>query len=337
MLWAEHVASNTARSRDDVFAEVRSHFNDAELVELTGVSGLFGQSNRFQDSMRLPIEEQNEVDKIKASVRADPQRIRVYLERVIENWPGAFPRVSVTPSVRRGGQGEASTSVEAPRTARVPLLDRKTAPANGAKFLAAARDLLSGMPNATRVWAHIPHIGKLFLPLFTVFTREGAGSILPTRTRMLAMLRNHHVHSASYLLAHHTALARSAGLTDSEIAAACSSEAAATATLSPAESSAVLWAELVARNQAKRDDAVFGKLKQHFADAEVVELTALCALCSYADLFYNALRLPLEPQAEVDALNSSVHLDPPRVKAYVQQLLEDWPSEFPIPDAAAVA
>lgn len=335
MLWAENVATNTARSRDDVFAEVRPHFNDAELVELTGVSGLFGQSNRFQDSMRLPIEEQNEVDRIKASVRADPQRIRVYLERVIENWPSALPTVSVTPSLRRVEQGQASTPIEAPRTARIPLLDRNTASADGAKFLAAARDLLCGMPNATRVWAHIPHIGKLFLPLFTVFTHEGAGSILPTRTRMLAMLRNHHVHSASYLLAHHMALARSAGLTDSEIAAACSGDVAATATLSPAESSAVLWAELVARNQAKHDDAVFEKLKQHFADAEIVELTALCALCSYADLFYNALRVPLESQAELDALNASVHLDPARVRVYVQRLLEDWPTEFPIPDAAA--
>ena len=64
VLWAEHVAKNTARERDDVFEEVHKHFNDAELVELTGVCGQFASSNRFQDSLRLPIEEHGEVSKI---------------------------------------------------------------------------------------------------------------------------------------------------------------------------------------------------------------------------------------------------------------------------------
>jgi alkylhydroperoxidase family enzyme len=154
---------------------------------------------------------------------------------------------------------------------------------------------------------------------------------------MLAMLRNHHVHSAPYLLAHHTALARSAGLTEQEIAAACSNDMAGLEALVPEERSAVAWAELVARNQAKRDDTVFDALRQHFGHSEIVELTALCALSSYTDLFHNALRVPVEPQAEIDALNASPRLDPARVKAYVQRVLDDWPGEFPVPDAVASA
>ena len=102
MLWAEHVAKNTAGDRDDVFAEVRRHFTDAELIELTGVCGLFAISNRFQDSLRLPIEEQSEVDKIRQSVRADPDRIRAYLDRLVEYWPQAFPS---SPALLPEGEG----------------------------------------------------------------------------------------------------------------------------------------------------------------------------------------------------------------------------------------
>ena len=69
MLWAEHVACNTAGSRDDVYNEVAKQFTPAELVELTAVCGLFAQSNRFQDSLAMPIEAPHDVDKIRTSVR----------------------------------------------------------------------------------------------------------------------------------------------------------------------------------------------------------------------------------------------------------------------------
>ncbi|NQV54375.1 MAG: carboxymuconolactone decarboxylase family protein, partial [Rhodospirillales bacterium] len=35
VLWAEHVTKNTARDRDDVFAQVREEFEETEIVELT--------------------------------------------------------------------------------------------------------------------------------------------------------------------------------------------------------------------------------------------------------------------------------------------------------------
>ena len=73
----EHVTRNTARAREDVFEEVRRRFSEVEIVELTLMSGLF---NRFTDSLRLPVEEQSEVDKIKRSVRLAPEKVRACLE-----------------------------------------------------------------------------------------------------------------------------------------------------------------------------------------------------------------------------------------------------------------
>lgn len=91
VLWAEHVTKNTARSRDDVWEEVHKHFTDAEIVEMTLMSGKQGLSNRFMDSLRIPIEEEGEVNRIRTSVRADPEKLKRYLEAVIANWPQEFP------------------------------------------------------------------------------------------------------------------------------------------------------------------------------------------------------------------------------------------------------
>ncbi len=333
VLWAEHVAKNTARERDDVFSEVQRHFNDAEVVELTAVCGLFGQSNRFQDSMRLPIEPPHEVDKIRASVRADPERLRAYIERLIEHWPAAYPAAADVVRAEGGGAYPAPATAALPR---VPLLDPATAPYASAQFMNAARQLPGGLSNAVRLWAHTPHVGKLFVPFVFAFERDGAGSQLPARLRMLVLLRTHHVHAATYLLAHHTVLARAAGLGDAQLAAAVPASAARDA-VTGAEGAAMAWAEQVARNTAKRDDGVFSELQQHFSAAQVVELTGLVAIASNADLIYNALRVPLESPAEIGALNHTVAADAARIKAYLQSVLADWPQQWPALDAGRTA
>lgn len=95
-LWAEHFTRNTARERPDVFEEVRKHFSDAEMVEMSFMSGKQGFSNRMMDSFQIPIEEQNEVDKIKKSVRANPDKMKAYLASIVANWPDSFPEPDST-------------------------------------------------------------------------------------------------------------------------------------------------------------------------------------------------------------------------------------------------
>jgi uncharacterized peroxidase-related enzyme len=90
--WAEHVTRNTARERDDVFEELKAHFNDAEIVELTLISGMFNMFNRFMDSLQVPLEPQDEIDKIKRSLNLDPENVRAYFSTVLDNWPEDFPR-----------------------------------------------------------------------------------------------------------------------------------------------------------------------------------------------------------------------------------------------------
>ena len=91
VLWAEHVTKNTARARDDVYEQVAAQFDEPGIVELTLMCGFFNMFNRFMDSLHVPLENEFEIDKIKRSVRVDPERVREYLQALLDNWPDAFP------------------------------------------------------------------------------------------------------------------------------------------------------------------------------------------------------------------------------------------------------
>jgi hypothetical protein len=91
VLWAEHVTKNTARSRDDIFDHVRSIFSEQEVVELTMISGLFNFRNRYMDSLQIPLEPIEEINKNKKTGRLDTNKLKAYLEHVLENWPEEFP------------------------------------------------------------------------------------------------------------------------------------------------------------------------------------------------------------------------------------------------------
>ncbi len=333
MLWAEHVARNTARTRDDVFDEVRRHFDEAELVELTGVCGLFAQSNRFQDSLLLPIEEQGEVNKIGHSVRVNTDRLKAFIERLVATWPAEFPASdsASVPRSSRGGSLAPEAAAPANGSCRVTLPDPTTAQGDAGWFLRTAEQLLGGVPNAIRMWAHIPHLGKLFLPFHVALVHEGVGSRLPGVLKALVLVRTSHVNDAPYSLAHRTAMARAAGITSEQLGLIASDDCAASPQFSARERAALAWAEHVARNAAKHRNDVYERVRGNFSDAGIVELTGLCAISSKVDRIQNALRIPIETDVELEAFHRSPCLDPARLKQYLMEIVETWPREFPLP------
>ena len=54
--WAEAMTRNTAKHDDEAWDEMRRHFNDAEIVEISMACGLFNMANRLNDSFRTELE-----------------------------------------------------------------------------------------------------------------------------------------------------------------------------------------------------------------------------------------------------------------------------------------
>jgi len=340
VLWAEHVAKNTAYERDDVFDEVRRHFNDAELVELTGVCGYFAINNRFQDSLHLPLEEAGEVDKIRQSVRGDPQRLKAFLETILRDWPAGPPphdRTRVAPGAVSQAQARvAATAAGKSRDAALQCrvaLDAGEADPTARGFLAAAAALQGAPSNAARVWAHVPHLGKMFLPYHWNIDRAGSGA-LPARLKTLALLRTSYANVSPYWIAHYRALASAAGVSADELEALGRRDDPAGWTA--AERAVLDWTDAVAATTAKRDPRAFANLAAHFDAAEIAELTGVCATANMATLVYNALRVPVEASSAVAAMNRSAEVEPDRVRHYLEWVLAEWPAEFPAPDATLV-
>ncbi len=79
---------------------------------------------------------------------------------------------------------------------------------------------------------------------------------------------------------------------------------------------------------ARERDDVFDRLRRHFTDAEIVELTMVITYFDMRNKFNDALRIPIESQEEIDK-NKVRRKRPEDLKAYVEGLLADWPDAFP--------
>lgn len=314
-------------------AAVRKHFDDVEMVELTGACGSFAASNRFQDSMGLPLEAQHEINKIKLSLRSDPVKLKAYIGQLIEDWPEAFPQPPAAPSRPAPPGGVSFMPAPAPIRSVLPLVDPATATGETARFLEAARQLYGGISNATRMWAHIPYIAKAFPPYQMVMERAGAGGMLPRTLTAMILLRTANLNAAAYSIAHRTVFGRNAGLSAAQLAALAAADCAGSPLFTPAEHVALRWSEEVVTNMAKRRGDLFDKMKKYFGDGELVEITGLCAMANHIDLTLNALRVPLESAAEIEALNRDIGIDPKRIRTYLETLHANWPGEYPPPPA----
>lgn len=71
--WAEYLTERTYRAHPEAMPELKKHFNHAQIVEITMVSGFFNFWNRFTDSLQVELEPEHMVGRIKKSRTVDPE------------------------------------------------------------------------------------------------------------------------------------------------------------------------------------------------------------------------------------------------------------------------
>ena len=60
-------------------AELKQHFNEAQIVEITMVSGFFNFWNRFTDGLQIDIEDDPIMNLIQKSAQVDPADYVAYM------------------------------------------------------------------------------------------------------------------------------------------------------------------------------------------------------------------------------------------------------------------
>lgn len=140
----------------------------------------------------------------------------------------------------------------------------------------------------TQVWGRQPRLLWRFLSFFRTLERKA--SPIPPVLRALITVKVSQINHCAFcvdfnamrVLHHKGAEAKLEGLQDAENCDA----------FSEAEKAALAYAEAVTRSDIEVDDALFERLRLHYDDDAIVELTALIAFQNLSSKFNAALDLP---------------------------------------------
>jgi AhpD family alkylhydroperoxidase len=177
---------------------------------------------------------------------------------------------------------------------RVELLAADQAPLS-------ARPYYPGDGNASpivRALAQVPELLEVAMPFIArVF---GPTSVGP-RTKEIVVLRVSALNGCRYCVDAHTVAAWDAGLTRTETAGLCGGGAG----FSAAEEELVTFCDAFCAAPAPMPDDVVGRLRAHFAQHEVVELSLLAGATAMLNRFCTTLELPTTPTTR-DRLEAAV-------------------------------
>jgi AhpD family alkylhydroperoxidase len=136
----------------------------------------------------------------------------------------------------------------------------------------------------TRALAQVPELLDVALPFIA---RVFAETSLDLRTKEIVVLRTSARTGCRYCVETHTVSAWDAGLTPDETAGLCGRPAG----LDERETALVAWCDALAAGGAVAD-ADAARLREYFAEHEIVELTLLAGATLMLNRFCTALELP---------------------------------------------
>ena len=89
--WAECLTERTYKRHPEAMAQLKLYFYDAEIVEVTMISGFFNFWNRFTDALEIDIESSDSVGNIQRSKTVD---VEDYIKYMRDCWwnDGAYTR-----------------------------------------------------------------------------------------------------------------------------------------------------------------------------------------------------------------------------------------------------
>jgi alkylhydroperoxidase family enzyme len=142
----------------------------------------------------------------------------------------------------------------------------------------------------TQVWGRVPVLLRRFLSLFRAFERSA--SPLDPVLRALVTVRVSQINHCAFcidfnamrVMQHANQADRLEGLADFE----------SSPHFSAAEKAALAYAEAITYTDREADDALFARLRTHYNDDAIVELTGLIAFQNMSSKFNAALDLPAQ-------------------------------------------
>ena len=143
--------------------------------------------------------------------------------------------------------------------------------------------------NQAGVMAHRPPIFKNTWAMLTELAEEG---VLPKRFLELCLVTVSLINRCTYCVSHHAPKLAVAGI--SEAGAERLLDYATHPELDEVDKLVVEYAIAVTSNWNRTGDEIFQRLRQHFSEAQIVEMTWRTALCGAFNRFNDILQLDIE-------------------------------------------
>ena len=157
--------------------------------------------------------------------------------------------------------------------------------------------------NQVKVFAHRPPALKHIMGLLLDLADE---SLLPKRYLEIALVAVSRLNECTYCVAHHAPRLVDQGLSPTTVAGILEPECEG---LDETDRLVRDFAvEVTMRPQTMRD-GIFDRLKQHFSEEQIVELTLRIALCGFFNRFNDALQIGMEDGVLEDMLTRGSTLD----------------------------
>jgi uncharacterized peroxidase-related enzyme len=146
--------------------------------------------------------------------------------------------------------------------------------------------------NQAAVFAHVPAALKHLMPMLMELR---AAATLPKRYLELAIVAVSQVNACDYCVAHHKPFLAVEGV--SAAGADRLLDYRDHPELDEADRLVVEYAIAATERPSRLPDAMFERLRRHFTEAQIVELTLRITLCGFFNRFNDALQIEEEPEA----------------------------------------
>ena len=172
---------------------------------------------------------------------------------------------------------------------RIPLIDKADAPQDIATFFGVLEESFGKVPNLFATIAHYPPSLKPMLELFDSLYNQ---TDLNPRICDFVVIKIAYAYQSHYCLTLHKAFALERGVTNAEIMAM--DDPARLDSFPENERVVLEFANQYAKDPLAISDELYGRLRAHYSESHVVNLTLLMGLASLFGQVANALRIPID-------------------------------------------
>ncbi|MCZ6861630.1 MAG: carboxymuconolactone decarboxylase family protein [Alphaproteobacteria bacterium] len=166
----------------------------------------------------------------------------------------------------------------------------------------------------------MPKIAQALVGLLVPTNRAEITGVLDVRTKTLVILKTSILNGCDYCVGHNSALGRSIGFEDDEIDA-IAGDFENSEYFSDPEKAAIAWAECLTERTYRQNPGVMARLKEHYDEAQIVEITMVSGFFNFWNRFTDGLQIDLESSDSVGKIKKSKTIDP---DDYVEFMRNCW-------------